>query len=63
MRSKLISTQPYLCHVENKVGNCGQCSASDVNICIYFKPLKTNLDLWEFQINSAIDIKENHNLE
>lgn len=42
-----------LCRVENKVGNCGQCSASIMDICIHFQLLKSNLDFWKFHTHSV----------
>lgn len=43
----------YLCHVEDKIGNGGQCSTSYMNISIYLELLKTNFNLGKFQIHTT----------
>lgn len=55
-----MESKTYLCHVKDKIGNCGQCSTSYVNVCIYLQLLKTNLNLRKFQIysTSSEDIEE-----
>lgn len=52
-----ILSKAYLSHVENKIGNSGQRSTTNMDKSFNVQMLKSHFNLWKFQINSAIKKK------
>ena len=51
----------YLSHIQDEIGDCGQCSTANMNICVYFQILKSDFNLGKFQMYSVKPTEErNH---